>query len=109
MSEKDLSNFVQSLEVQQFTHKDVMKCYSIYMKNEYTNSKKKGSPAKNSNQTKRTQIKWSEEEVNALKSGVEKFGNNWKQIFEENIELFTQNGRSVKNLRKKYASLKSSL
>ena len=109
MSQKDFDAFVQTLEIQQFTHKDVMRCYSIFMKNEYAHSKTgKLSPSVKPTPTKRSK-KWTEEEIEALRDGVERFGiGNWTKILENNQELFSINNRTAQNLQKKWNNLQSS-
>ena len=108
-TEKDIDNFIASLPETFFTHKDVMRCYSIYQRREFhrnahalkpTEQRLPETPA----QKKRKERKvWNENEVEALKQGVEKHGvKNWTAILKEFPTVFGPNGRTAKDLDKKW-------
>jgi hypothetical protein len=73
-TENDLAQFVQSLPRQFFTHKDVMRCYSIFQRNEYERSLRRPIPPPATAQGWPLKCPWSNAELDALKAGVSQFG-----------------------------------
>ena len=113
-TEADLEAFVQTLQHQKFTHKDVMNCYSIYTRNEYQKNKDNPTPStefygRQRAGGKRIPIRWSQEEINALQDGVATFGKGcWAQIIELHSHIFGPTARTGRDLKKKWTSLEKS-
>ena len=117
---EDLMNFAHSLSPGQLKYKDVLSVYgehyshAIYSNHfvmkftpRYFQKKKKGKisnsmPVEKPALKQKTQ-KWTEEEIEALKNGIEEFGtDNWKQIYESNKKIFAKNARTPEKLKRKY-------
>ena len=115
MAPAELDVFASTLKKTSFTHKDVMRCYSIYMRNEY--QKNKDNPSFQANQDsfirqrsggKRIPMRWSEQEVEALKEGVQTLGKgNWAKIIEMYPTIFGPTARTGRDLKKKWIGLES--
>ena len=111
-TQKEIDNFVSSLSEKFFTHKDVMRCYSIYQRREFHRNASSLKPVEHPSHgptsiPKRTKQRklWNEDEVEALKQGVEKHGKNWSCILKEFPTVFGPNGRAAKDLDKKWQRL----
>jgi hypothetical protein len=99
-TEADVDRFVQSLPEQFFTHKDVMRCYSIFQRNEYEKSiRNTGGPR----QSKRP---WSEAEVGALTQGVMRYGEgHWLTILKAFPAVFAPANRTGADLERQWAAI----
>ena len=114
MTDSDLDHFASSLKKSAFTHKDVMRCYSIYMRNEY--QKKKDNPLFQATHDgfirqraggKRIPVRWSQAEVDALLEGVKTLGKgNWSKIVQTYPNVFGPTARTGRDLKKKWSTLK---
>ena len=111
-AENSLNEFIQRLPRLHFTHQDLCKCYSIYMKNEYQLNKNEPviHPVEQKNRQyvdgKRVPIRWSSVEIEALRMGVEKFGKgNWSKILGNFPTIFGPTGRTGRDLKKKWLSI----
>lgn len=112
-TDADLDAFVATLKHQEFTHKDVTRCYSIYMRNEY--HKNKDNPnheievlGRMRAGGKRIPVRWSEQETDALRSGVAKLGKgNWAKIIDMYPDIFGPTARTGRDLKKKWISLEN--
>ena len=114
MNEKTIDEFIESLPIQHFTHKDVCRCYSICLRNEYrlTGEIPIAHVIEQANRQvvdgKRVPIRWSSTEIEALKAGVGKFGmRNWSKILGDYPLIFGPTGRTGRDLKKKWLSLES--
>lgn len=111
ISEADLDRFAASLPVKFFSHQNLMRCYSEYMKNEFKSSREtlQASAESYSRQIsggKRVPMRWSDNEVEALKNGVQLFGKgNWTKILDTYNHIFGPTARTGRDLKKKWASL----
>ena len=111
---ESLNEFIQRLPRLHFTHQDLCKCYSIYMKNEYHLNKNEPVvhviEQKNRQivDGKRVPIRWSSVEIEALRMGVEKYGKgNWAKILGNYPTIFGPTGRTGRDLKKKWLSIEN--
>ncbi|KAH0789191.1 Myb-like DNA-binding domain containing protein [Histomonas meleagridis] len=114
ITDAEIDTFIATLPHQTFTHMDVMRCYSIYMKNEF--SAKKDTPqihhpepvTRMISDGKRIPMRWSTIEIDALRSGVEKHGKgNWAKILGDYHTIFGPTGRTSRDLKKKWLGLEN--
>lgn len=111
VSEAELDRFAASLPVKFFSHQNLMKCYSEYVKNEYKSMLETptGSAEPYSRQIsggKRVPMRWSDTEVEALKNGIQLFGKgNWTKILDTYNHIFGPTARTGRDLKKKWLSL----
>lgn len=107
----ELENFIQSLKKRNFTHKDVTRCYSTFVKNEHhRNDDNIQQPqeiyGRQRSGGKRIPIRWSEQETEALKEGVAQFGKgNWSRIIGLYPDIFGPTARTGRDLKKKWNSI----
>lgn len=112
--EKSIDEFVESLPVRLFTHRDVCRCYSIYLRNTYREAGEVpemhvvDQVNRQVVDGKRVPLRWSPAEIEALRAGVEKFGmRNWSKILGSYPLIFGPTGRTGRDLKKKWLSLES--
>lgn len=114
-SAEDIDKFVSSLPETFFSHKDVMRCYSIFERNEFhrmarsipttqfkTHTTESVPAAPKQRKQRRT---WTENEIETLKQGVSRFGKNFSAILKANPSVFGPNSRTTNELEKKYNQL----
>jgi hypothetical protein len=106
-TEEDLDRFVASLPQKFFTHKDVMRCYSIFQRNEYQRAIRNPSfrhepPESKARKQRKT---WSKSELEALKGGVDRLGRNWVGIIKAFPSVFGPTARTAGDLEKKWNRL----
>jgi hypothetical protein len=110
-TEEDLDRFVASLPQKFFTHKDVMRCYSIFQRNEYQRAIRNPAapppvrqqpPEQKARKQRRI---WSKAELEALKVGVERIGRNWVGIIKAFPAVFGPTARTAADLEKKWNRL----
>ena len=113
-SEEDIDSFISTLPQTFFTHMDVMRCYSILLRNEYSQNKDltqihHTEPIiRQINDGKRVPMRWSTIEIDALRQGVEKYGKgNWSKILALFPSVFGPTGRTGRDLKKKWLGIEN--
>jgi hypothetical protein len=110
-TKEELSQFISSLPEQFFTHKDVMRCYSIFQRNEFqrnARAQQLGTVQASSTEDKPRPAKrrWTDVEIEAIKRGVERFGaGDWIAVLKAFPTVFGPSGRTAKDLERKWAAL----
>jgi hypothetical protein len=112
-SKEELNEFISSLPEQFFTHKDVMRCYSIYQRNEFQRNGRAQQfghsmprPELPEEKPRVVKRRWTEIEVEALKRGVAQFGRgNWIAVIKAFPMVFGPNARTAKELERKWTAL----
>lgn len=115
-TQESIDRFISSLPEQFFTHKDVMRCYSIFQRREFHRNAHTFQPAPLANSTpdvsspkpRKKAKRWTEQEIEALKQGVAKYGKgSWLEILKEFPAAFGPNARNASDLEKKWQRLAS--
>ena len=111
--------FLNNLPKTKFNYKEILISYSEIISENEKNSKESIIENKeliNSNldkpksNSKRPGIPWSNEEVEAIRLGIEKFGvGKWAKILEEYKEVFNKNLRRSGDLGDKWKNLKNKI
>lgn len=107
----ELEAFIAQLKKRTFTHRDVTRCYSTFVKNEYhRNDDNIQQPTeiygRQRSGGKRIPVRWSEQETEALKEGVSKLGKgNWSRIIGLYPDIFGPTARTGRDLKKKWNSI----
>lgn len=114
-SSEEIDKFVKSLPETFFSHKDVMRCYSIFERNEYHRAArclpvntKATEPASTPPKPRKQRRVWTDQEIEALKQGVSRFGKkNFSAILKAYPSIFGPSGRTCSQLEKKWSQLTS--
>jgi hypothetical protein len=110
-TKEELNQFISSLPEQFFTHKDVMRCYSIFQRNEFHRNARaqqlgQGPTQGSDEKSRATKRRWTDVETEALKRGVEQFGaGEWVAILKAFPTVFGPAGRTAKDLDRKWTAL----
>ena len=110
-TQENIDRFVSSLPEVFFTHKDVMRCYSIYQRREFHRNAHSFQPAQSpaiespTSKSRKKVRRWTDHEIEALKHGVAKHGKHWLEILKEFPTVFGPNARSANDLEKKWQRL----
>ena len=90
---ENLFEFLNSISIEYLSYRDLLTCYSIYLK-EY--------PFLNEKKNKKNEIIWNNIEKEALIQGIQIFGiNKWDKIYEKYKEIFLENNRTILDLKYK--------
>lgn len=109
----EIEEFIRSLRKRSFTHRDVTRCYSMFVKNEYQQNddivqQPQEIYGRQRAGGKRIPIRWSEQETEALKEGVARFGKgNWSRIIGLYPDIFGPTARTGRDLKKKWNSIEN--
>lgn len=95
-TEADIDRFVDSLGWARLRHRDVVRCYSIYMRNECADFLASANSSA-----------WSKIEVECLTEGIRLYDEDFERILASYPAVFGVKGRSADDLRRKWAELLS--
>ena len=110
---RDPTTFLNSLPRTLFSYKDVLIVYSELVSDGIVNSKESHDHSilhseKNLSNVKRPGTPWTQEEVDAIKDGLEKYGiGKWAKILELHKDIFAKNDRRSGDLGDKWKNLKN--
>ena len=92
-TEADIDDFVKTLGCSRIKHKEIVKCYSIFLKNEYFNF------------LKNNDNNWCEIELNCLTEGVRMCGKDFDKVLQCYSAVFGPKGRTSSDLQNKWEEL----
>lgn len=113
-SESEIQDLIQSLPMDFFNYRDTILSYAEYIQHDvispnfaFDKNPKYFSKKDPKEPTKIMRVHWTSEELDALYKGIIQFGvGHWKEIYEQNKEIFQTTGINETHLKEKYYRVK---